>query len=442
VPNDGPARTHLSPTGRGNGAQNPEPLHIGYVATGFPFPSHVFIQNEVRALRGLGVRVATFTPQRSLPEHILSSADAEAARTTFAVKPFSLGLWSRAHLTALVRGHYVDGLRAAWRFRGPDWKSYVWQFMYFAQAVVLWYGARRAGVKHLHAHFANSGSDLAQIASEIGGSSWSWSFTMHGPTEFYDLRWYRLHHKVRTAAFVACISDFARSQLMAVSRPEDWPKLRIVHCGVDRTALPARSSDPDVRDVIRVVCVGRLVPEKGQHVLVDAVEELKRRGVPLRLTLVGDGPTRQQLEERVAREGLGESVLIAGAKPHPEVLAIVGDADVFCLPSFAEGVPVSLMEAMALGVPVVSTRVMGIPELIDDGATGILVAPGNADQLVGALERLAGDADLREQLGQAGRERIAADFDLWREAERLRDIFGEVVGHLAAERATADTLTA
>lgn len=402
-------------------------LRLGYVATGYPFPSHTFIQNEVRALRRLGAEVRTFTPQRAAPEHVLSEADREAYATTYAIRPFDAGRFLRAHLAALASGGWLRGLRAAWAARGPAWESPVWQLMYFGQAVVLWHAARRAGVAHLHSHFANVGGDVAQIAAAVGGEGWSWSFTMHGPTEFYDLRFFRLGAKVRSAAFVACISDFARSQLMAVSRPEDWPKLRVVHCGIDRGSLPPRA-ERQGDGPLRVVCVGRLVPEKGQIVLVEAIAELRRRGVDAQLVLIGDGPARATIEQAVAAHGLTGAVQLTGAQGHPEVLRLVAGGDVFCLASFAEGVPVSLMEAMALGLPVVSTRIMGIPELVADGETGVLVAPGNSDELVAALERLAVDAALRERLGRAGQARVTADYDLARESERLHGIFTEVVG--------------
>lgn len=401
---------------------------LAYMITGYPYPSHTFIQNEVRALRALGVDVTTFAHRRATPDEILSDADREEFATTRALRPFRALAYLRAHLSALLTNPagYRRGLRAAVRLRGEGPRSLLWQVFYFAQAVMLWHHCRRAGLRHIHAHFANVGCDMALLAAEIGGPEWSWSFTMHGPGELYDVSWFRLGHKVERAAFVVCISDFARSQLMGLVEPSHWSKLRVVHCGVDTDALalrPAAEGHGDGR--FRVVCVGRLVAVKGQLLLLEAIAELRHDGRDVDLELVGGGPLRAELEAAARRLGIGERVEIAGALGHPKVLERVRDADVFCLPSFAEGVPMVLMEAMALGVPVLSTRVMGIPELVHDGVSGLLVAPGSRDELVAALRRLIEDRALRDALGAAGRRRVEADYALARSAAELRALFEE-----------------
>jgi glycosyltransferase involved in cell wall biosynthesis len=400
------------------------------MVTGYPYPSHTFVQNEVRALRALGVEVVTFAHRRATPQEILSDADREAFATTVALRPFRLARYLRAHLATLARNPrgYARGLRAAAALRGEGPRAWLWQLFYFGQAVMLWHHCRRARVRHIHAHFANVGSDVALLAAEVGGAGWSWSFTMHGPTELYDVAWFRLAAKVRHAAFVACISDFARSQLMGLVDAAHWDKLHVVHCGVDTDALSPVSANGDrAGRPLEVVCVGRLVSVKGQLVLLEAVAELAAEGIDLRVVLVGDGPMRAELERAVLALGLEGRAELAGARGHPEVLARIGQADVLCLPSFAEGVPVVLMEAMALGVPVVSTRVMGIPELVEDGVSGILVAPGSRAALVDSLRRLAEDHDLRQTLGLAGRRRVEEDYALTRSASTLRALLAERV---------------
>lgn len=396
------------------------------MVTGYPYPSHTFVQNEVRALRALGVEIATFAHRRATEREILSSADREAFATTRALQPFRLLPYLRAHLGALLRNPcgYTRGLRTAVALRGEGPRSLLWQVFYFGQAVVLFHYCRRAGLRHIHAHFANVASDIALLAAEIGGPRWSWSFTMHGPTEFYDVSWFRLGKKVELAAFVVCISDFARSQLMGLVHALHWPKLRVVHCGVDADALqPRAASNGGPEAPIRILCVGRLVSLKGQLVLLEAVAALIANGQELRLELVGDGPMRSQLE-RTARElGIEGCVEIAGSLGHPVVLERMRRADVFCLPSFAEGVPVVLMEAMALGVPVVTTRVMGIPELVEDGVSGLLVAPGSRDELVAALRRVIDHESLRLSLGSGARQRVEDEYGLSSSAARLRMIF-------------------
>jgi glycosyltransferase involved in cell wall biosynthesis len=394
---------------------------IAYVATGYPLPSHTFIQSEVRALRELGVTVRTFTPKRSDPAATLSEADREAYASTFALRPVRPVTWARAHLAAIAAGAWLRGLRAAWRARGRDWRSPVWQLFYFAQAVVLWWACRREGIRHIHAHFANVGSDVAMLAAAMGGEGWSWSFTMHGPTEFYDVGFFRLDRKVADARFVACISDFARSQLMRVSQ------LRVVRCGIDHERIPSSGRVRSAGEPVRITSVGRLVPEKGQPLLLDAVRRLLDERHEVELTLIGEGPARETLERRIEQLGLRDHVVLRGATAHPDVLELVAQADIFCLPSFAEGVPVSLMEAMACGRPVVSTRIMGVPELITDGESGLLVSPGSGPELVDALRRLVQDGELAAELGRNGAARVASDFDLRRETARLRDIFRDCV---------------
>jgi glycosyltransferase involved in cell wall biosynthesis len=410
-------------------------MRLAYMITGYPYPSHTFIQNEVRGLRELGVDVTTFVHRSATPDEILSPADREAFATTLPLRPFRTGRYLRAHARALLinPSGYRRGLRAALTMRGEGPRALLWQLFYFAQAIVLWHYCRRAGLRHIHAHFANVGADVTLLAAAVGGSGWSWSFTMHGPTELYDVTWFRLGAKVESAAFVVCISDFARSQLMALVSAEHWDKLTVVHCGVDTEALrPGSSNGARAEGPVVVLCVGRLVPVKGQLVLLEAVGELVGAGLDLRLTLVGAGPMRDALARRAQRLGIEDRVELTGPVGHPEVLQRIGSADLFCLPSFAEGVPIVLMEAMALGVPVLSTRVMGIPELVEDGVSGLLVAPGSRDELAAGLRRLIDDAPLRAALGRAARRRVEDEHALDRSTAQLRALFAEHLGAAAA----------
>ena len=405
-------------------------MRLAYMITGYPYPSHTFIQNEVRGLRALGVDVTTFGHRSATPDEILSPADRDAFATTRPLRPFRAGRYLRAHVGALLTNPagYRRALRTALRLRGEGPRALVWQLFYFGQSVVLWRYCRHAGLRHIHAHFANVGADVTLLAAAVGGPRWSWSFTMHGPTELYDVTWFRLAAKVQSAAFVVCISDFARSQLMGLVGAEHWDKLTVVHCGVDTKALRPQSSNGARADrPVAVLCVGRLVPVKGQLVLLEAVAELVRAGRDVRLTLVGAGPMHDELAAQARRLGIEERVELTGPLGHPDVLQRMRTADVFCLPSFAEGVPVVLMEAMALGVPVVTTRVMGIPELVEDGASGLLVAPGSRDDLVVSLRRLIEDRALGHALGAAGRQRVESGYALARSAAQLHAVFEEYV---------------
>jgi glycosyltransferase involved in cell wall biosynthesis len=293
---------------------------------------------------------------------------------------------------------------------------------YFLQGVLLWDRCRLAGISHVHAHFANVASDVALLAATLGGDEMSWSFTMHGPTEFYDVRHHRLSEKASDARFVICVSDFARSQLMRIASPEHWRKLHVVHCGVDVDRFAPAERD-NGRVELRIACVGRLVSEKGQGVLIEAITGMREAGLDVHLTLVGDGPQREMLEAQAHELGVSDHVSFLGAVAHTEVEGVLQRSNMFCLPSFAEGVPIVLMEAMAMQLPVVACGVMGIPELIEDRVSGRLVRPGSRTDLIDALSGLARDPTERQALGRAARDQVAAAFELHTSATQLHGIY-------------------
>ena len=414
-------------------------MRIAYLASRYPAVSHTFIQREIAGLRDQGVTIDTFAIRRAQPDEVLSRADDAEARATYALLPVRITHLLRAHLRALVRHPrgYEATLREALRLAPAGARGALWQGFYFGEAVLLWDRLRRRGTPHVHAHFANVASDVALLAAflgrEAGEGPRSWSLTMHGSTEFYDVPGYRLAEKARTAAFVACVSDFTRSQMMLFVEEEHWPKLALVRCGVDpeRFRAVAAPSDAAGRDggPVRVLTVGRLVGGKGFALLLDAVHALVERGLDVALTVVGDGPSREHLHAQAARLGLADRVEWVGALGQDEIRAAYARADVFCLPSFAEGVPVVLMEAMAMEVPVVATRIAGIPELIEDGASGLLVTPARGDELADAIGRLVDDPALRARLGAAGRRAVLEGYDVGRWTAELRGMLETATCH-------------
>lgn len=246
---------------------------------------------------------------------------------------------------------------------------------------------------------------------------------MHGCMEFWEVDRFNLARKVATADLVICISDFTRAQLMALCDPKHWSKLHVVHCGVELDRYQLQASDSSMGDPIQILAVGRLSHEKGHLMLLAAVAELRRRSLFARLTVVGDGPLRSQLEAEAKRLEIEDVVAFVGSASQDEMPAFFARADIFCQPSFAEGIPVVLMEAMAVGLPVVSTSVAGIPELVAHGRSGLLVAPGRPDLLADALSRLVSSADSRIGMGRAGRAIVEQDFDVVKCAERIADLF-------------------
>jgi glycosyltransferase involved in cell wall biosynthesis len=321
---------------------------------------------------------------------------------------------------------------ASSQFAEPGLRGRALPLLWAMQSIVLWQRCREAGVEHVHVHFAGAPPAIAALATRFArrsrraGGPRSWSVTVHGPVEFLDRR---LGAKLADAAGVVCISDFARSQTMTQLEEGHWHKLEVVHCGLDLAALRARrngsgpSAEAGEGGPTRLLCVGRLVSLKGQAILLEAMAQLLARGVDARLTVVGDGPKREELVSRCEELGLGDRVEWTGAVGQDEIPRHYAQADVFCLPSFAEGIPTVLMEAMLTETPVVATRIAGVAELVDDGESGLLVAAGRADLLAVAIERLAHDPALRRQFGSAGRAKVEAEFDAARSVRQLAGLF-------------------
>lgn len=403
---------------------------VGYLASHYPAVSHTFVMREVTALRRLGVEIETMSIHRAGPEELLTHADREAESTTFSVLPTSARRMLRIHARALARrpSRYVGTLLRAIRLSPPGVRGHLWQLFYFVETMAIVERCLARGVRHLHAQFADGATDVALLVTHYLGPDASWSLAVHGPVEFRDLARNRLQAKVRDARFVQAISYFGRSQILSLLDEADWGKVHVVRCGVDPTVYspdgPDSPEPPGGR--FRILCVGRLVPWKGQSLLVEATARLVELGIDAHLTLIGDGPKRAELETLADRCRIPDRVTLLGAVGQDEIRAHYERADAVCLPSFAEGVPVVLMEAMALQRPVVSTRIMGIPELVEDGVEGLLVPPGDLGSLVRALERLAEDRELGERIGRAGRAKVLAEFDVRDSAKQLRALFDEL----------------
>jgi colanic acid/amylovoran biosynthesis glycosyltransferase len=403
-------------------------MRIGYLASHYPAVSHRFLLREVQALRRCGVEVETFSIHRTPTSELLAESDREEGGRTYSVFPPRAFDLLRSHVSGLLRApcRYMDTLGFALRRANPGIRGRLRGLFYFAESMVIWDAARRRHVRHIHASFADSASDVALLVVRFGGERWSWSLAIHGPVEFENLGLNRLAEKVNSACFTVAISDFGRSQLMTLAAEERWKDIHVVHCGIDPAEcisepIPGNSGEPEI------LCVGRLVQRKGQSLLIKACAALLERDLPVRLTLIGDGPKRAELEALAEKIGVRDRVRFAGSIGHDHILPMFRAADICCLPSFSEGVPVVLMEAMVHSVPVVATQVMGIPELVENGHTGLLVAPGRVDVLVDALAFLLQDSELRERLGTSGRKKVLAEFDVNESARQLRAVLIETL---------------
>jgi len=401
-------------------------LAIAYVVSQYPAISHVFIQREVRALRALGLRIETFTIRRGEGHSLI---DREERRRTTSILPATMTKLGRAHIQAALRSPvaYVATLSFAVSRGSCNPRRTLWQMFYFAEAIILWAHCERRRIRHVHAHFANAGADVARLTATFGrrsGESWTWSFTMHGSAEFLDMRRFGLASKVKDASFVVCISDYCKSQLMWLTDPSGWWRLSVIHCGVEPSVPVQETHDRPISGrPLRVLTIGRLIPLKGQAVLIDAGRVLRTRGVDVDIRVIGGGPFLPVLFDRARLSGMEHSTHFLGAIGQDGMEEHFQWADVFCLPSMMEGLPVVLMEAMVRGVPVVATAITGVLELVTDNRDGLLVRPGRADLLADALERLAADTTMRERLSRDGRARVVNDFNLSTSATQLKRLF-------------------
>jgi glycosyltransferase involved in cell wall biosynthesis len=393
-------------------------LRIAYFINHYPKVSHSFVRREILALERQGFvvqRIALRGWRDSLPDE---EDRQEQKRTHYVLRE---GLWGlllpmvRAMLRTPSRFFAVAAL-AVKMSRNSD-RPLPYHLIYVAEACRILEWLVGFGSVRLHAHFGTNSAEVAMLVRALGGPPYS--FTVHGPDEF--LRPIGLEEKIRRSSFVVAISNFGRSQLFLRSRHADWPKVKIVHCGLEKSFYEDASP---TRGPPRLICVGRLCEAKGQLLLIEAAAFLADKGIAFELVLVGDGPMRQEIEDLVQKCELGARVRITGWISSSEVREEILAARALVLPSFAEGLPVVIMEAMALRRPVLSTYVAGIPELVRHGQEGWLVPAGAVKELAEAMEAcLASPIDDLRRLGDAAQSRVLVRHCADTEAGKLAELF-------------------
>ncbi len=402
-------------------------VRIGYLLSQYPAISHTFFLQEVLGLRARGLHLETASINRpDRPSTELPPVEATEARRTHYIKDGKQARALRRFLMVCLRRPDVllRGLFAVIAVKGLSLRQRGFWLFYLAEAMLVgrWMKMRR--LQHLHVHFGGPVATVGMLAS----IAWKipYSLTIHGPEELLNVKSYHLREKLAHAKFVLCISDFCRSQLYACTPPSDWHKFTVVRLGVDPLVLtpPSRPITFNTRnDVLRLVCTGRMVPAKGHLILLEAIKQLRDRGLPMQVTMIGGGPELVSLQSFVLKHRMADSVTFTHALSHAETLMHLRRADLFALASFAEGIPVALMEAMSLGLPCVSTTIAGIPELIRHGVDGLLVPPANAAALSQAIESVIVDHVLRRSLGASARQRIINQYNLPLNQELLAHTF-------------------
>lgn len=397
-------------------------MRIAYLMNTYPLPSTTFIRREIEAIEGLGHRIRRYAV-RAWPEALVDPRDrAEREATHYLLTGNLRGLLGAAVREVLLNpiglarslGPWLTLARAA--RNGP-----VRPAAYLLQAAYLRQRAAAEGIDHIHVHFATNAATVAMLARLMGGPGYS--FTAHGPDEFTQPERLGFSEKIAGARFAVAISRYCQDRLTGLARPQDGLKIRVARCGLALEEFAAVR--PRWADTQTLVCVGRLCAAKGQVMIPAAVAALRGRFPDLKVVLVGDGECRAEIEAACRRHGVADRVILHGWASNAEVRSLVAASRALLLPSYAEGLPVAIMEAFALGRPVISTRVAGIPELLDDSC-GWLIPPGDPRALMEAMEAaLAATPEALAAKGAVGRERVARLHDRRALARTLWRLFEE-----------------
>jgi glycosyltransferase involved in cell wall biosynthesis len=401
--------------------KGPQALPVAYLVNQYPHVSHSFIRREILALEEYGIPIARFSVRLTKAELVDPADLTEESKTRIL-----LG----AGISRLLRSLVGTALRRPWKWLRAAAQAYrlarrshsgmLRHGAYLAEACVLARELRRCGARHLHAHFGTNSAAVAMLTHTLGGPPYS--FTVHGPEEFDRPESLSLGEKIEQALFVIAVSEYGRSQLLRWCAPEHWGKVHVIRCGVDAAYL--RGEPQPVSETNRLVCVGRLCEQKGQLRLLEALSRLAAEGVAFEMILAGDGPMRPAVEAAIRRLGLEGSVRITGWLSNDAIRKHLLDSRAMVLPSFAEGLPVVIMEALAVGRPVLSTYIAGIPELVENGAHGWLIPAGSVEALAAALRQvLVTPVPRLTEMGRAGAERVACLHNAAQEALRLGHLF-------------------
>ena len=389
-------------------------MKIAYILNTYPQPSHSFIRRELRALEDQGHTALRFA-MRPTDAPLVDAQDKAEQEVTEYVLAAGAGQMVRACWSALRRdaSGFGRALRAAWAMGKVSEAGRLRHLIYLAEAAFVAQRCRTEEVQHAHAHFGTNAAAVAMLSHMMGGPKFS--FTVHGPEEFDAPRALSLGAKMHEADFTVAISQFGRSQLCRWADPDDWARIGVVHCGIE----PAKFTDPQPLPdgPRRVVAIGRLVEQKGQLALMKAMTEVKE---DIHLTLIGDGEMRGQIEALIAEHGLANNVTLTGWVDEVRIKQELANAHALVMPSFAEGLPMVIMEAMAAARPVIATYIAGTPELVKEGETGWLVPAGDTAALAEAMDTLVRTPLAKlNKMGSTGRARVLQRHDVSQEAEKL-----------------------
>jgi glycosyltransferase involved in cell wall biosynthesis len=400
-------------------------MTVAYLVNQYPQTSQSFIRREIAGLESAGLKVERFSLRRFSGPLADPADEAERNRTRVVLSAGAPGLaWATFRELLTRPAKFFRALALTITAGRRSDRGFVRNFAYLAEACVLRKWLADGQIEHLHAHFGTNSTTVAMLCRELGGPPFS--FTAHGPEEFDNTRGLCLTEKIERARFVVAISSFARAQLFRCCHPQSWEKIRIIHCGVDSLFLDG-SAAPASADSHQFVCVGRLEEQKGHLQLIEAAAILARTRRDFQIVLVGDGTLRSLIEQRIRELNLAEIIRLAGWMSGSAVRDEIIRSRALVLASFGEGLPVVIMESLALGRPVIATWVAGIPELVEPDKSGWLVPAGSSEKLAEALAAaLNADVSKLTAMGTEGRARVLENHNSQTEAKKLAELFGSL----------------
>jgi glycosyltransferase involved in cell wall biosynthesis len=404
---------------------------VAYLLHRFPALTDTFVKREIRALLQAGTEVTIISVWKPRTGETRPEILSEWADYTHFLLPQALSSVGWIIFATILRRpwHFASTFHLAWHTAPPGIRGFGFQLFYFCEAVLAAEVVRRTGVNHLHNHNGDQSGTVTMLAARLADVGYS--ITFHGWPVFFDAKNAHIKEKVRRARFTRSISYFCRSQLMMFSESDDAAPFKVVHCGVE---IERYRPKPPADRVKTLFCAARLSPEKGHLFLLQAVKLVLDKGYDIELRLGGDGPSRERLGALTRDLQISAHVRFLGFLYEDSITEELQRADLFVLPSFVEGVPVSAMEAMAAGVPVIATNVAGTSELIEHGKNGLLVRPADANALADAIVEVIENREFRIGAVDLARKKVVAEFDAARETAKLNLFLLDACGRAKTDR--------
>jgi glycosyltransferase involved in cell wall biosynthesis len=393
---------------------------LGYLTTEYPKVSHSFIRREIVELARRGHDVHRFAIRAGTVADVQDKAEAAQTFVCLSQPKYALAaatLWCQATRPA----RWLAAMAMARSMSAASERGWLRHLAYLGEAALLTRVCQQRGIRHIHVHFGTNAAAVARLMRCLGGPTYS--FTVHGPDEFDAVRGFSLAEKAADAAFVIAISEYGAAQLRRWIPPSDWQKIHVVHCTVADNWF--EHATPVSRASKTLLSIGRLSAQKGQLILIEAMRRLVQQHPDAKLVLGGDGEMRADVEKAIAEAKLQNHVSITGWIDEQTIRGLLTDARALVQPSFAEGLPVVIMEAFAMRRPVIATQIAGIPELVRPGENGWLVTAGTVEDLVAAMsEALTADPARLDAMGHAGQARVKSQHAALTEVNKLEALFG------------------